>query len=248
MQTSHVLLLLVAGFATGFINVVAAGGSLISMPALILLGLPPATANGTNRIAILIQNATAVSRFRQQGFSDFRLSAGLSLATVPGAILGSFAAIAIDPVIFERLLGCVLLGALVLIFGGRKPEDAGLGRPHPVLAHFFAALAGLWGGFMQAGVGFIIMPILYYVLRLDLVRVNMHKVFIIGLYNIPVLFVFASRGHVWWLGGLVLAAGNAGGAWLGANATIRGGERLVRIVFAISVVAMAAKLLSQNSV
>ncbi len=236
-------MLLVAGVATGFINVVAAGGSLISMPALILLGLPPATANGTNRIAILIQNATAVSRFRHQGFSDFRVSAGLSLCTVPGAILGSYAAIAIDPDIFERLLGIVLIGALVLVFVERKPTDEGSGQPQPVLAHVLAVLAGLWGGFMQAGVGFIVMPILYYVLRLDLVRVNMHKVFIIGLYNIPVLFVFASRGHVWWLGGLVLAAGNACGAWLGTNATIRGGERLVRIVFAISVIAMAAKLL-----
>lgn len=244
MDPTLIPVLLAAGLATGFVNVVAAGGSLISMPVLILLGLPPATANGTNRIAILVQNATAVTTFHRRGHSDPRTSLTLALCTVPGAVLGAWAAIAIDPVLFERILGGVLIAAVVLIVF--RPGGAGADpRPtRPVVAHLAVAAAGVYGGFMQAGVGFLLMPILHHLLRLDLVRVNMHKVFIIGAYNIPALLVFALRGHVWWIGGAALAAGNALGAWLGTRATVAGGDRLVRTVFAIAVLAMAAKLLT----
>ena len=103
--------------------------------------------------------------------------------------------------------------------------------------------AGFYGGFMQAGVGFILMPILYRLLALDLVRVNMHKVFVVGAYTVPSLLVFAVSGQVWWLGGAVLAAGNAAGGWLGTHLTVGGGERAVRWVFAVAVVAMAVRLL-----
>ncbi|MEJ2189990.1 MAG: TSUP family transporter, partial [Acidobacteriota bacterium] len=92
-------------------------------------------------------------------------------------------------------------------------------------------------------VGFLVMPILHTLLRLDLVRVNMHKVFIIGGYTIPALMVFAFQGKVWWIGGLALAVGNAAGAWIGTHVTITRGERVIRVVFTIAVIAMGIKLL-----
>jgi hypothetical protein len=102
---------------------------------------------------------------------------------------------------------------------------------------------GFWGGFLQAGVGFLIMPILYQLLRLDLIRVNMHKVFIVGIYTVPALLVFALEGKVWWLGGLALAVGNAAGAWLATRVTITHGERAIRVVFVAAVIAMGVKLI-----
>jgi uncharacterized membrane protein YfcA len=224
------------------VNVLAAGGSLISMPVLILLGLPPAAANGTNRVAILIQNITAVGTFRQRGFAEFTLSLRLAACTIPGALLGAVAAIEIDPELFKRMLAGVLIGSLILMFGGRRKERAEGAEARMAWAFLASAAAGFWGGFMQAGVGFLIMPILHRLLALDLVRVNMHKVFIIGAYNVPVLAVFAMRGHVWWTAGLVLALGNAVGAWLGTRLTISHGEPVVRVVFALAVVAMAVRL------
>jgi uncharacterized membrane protein YfcA len=244
METWYYLILAAVGIAVGFLNVMAGGGSLISLPILIFLGLEPAMANGTNRVAILIQNVTAVSSFRSQGYSETRRSFGLALCTVPGAVAGAFAAVVVDPVLFKRILGIVLVAAIILILR-KKPSsavhDGGISRP--ILAHLAMIGVGFWGGFLQAGVGFLIMPILYQLLRFDLIRVNMHKVFIVGIYTIPALLVFVLEGKVWWMGGLALAIGNATGAWLATRVTITHGERAIRAVFVAAVIAMGAKLI-----
>jgi uncharacterized membrane protein YfcA len=244
MELWYFPLLAVTGIVVGFLNVMAGGGSLISMPILIFLGLEPAMANGTNRVAILIQNITAVSSFRSHGYSEIRRSLGLALCTVPGAVVGALAAVVVDPVLFKRILGAVLVGAVILIF--RKsppPQETEGGASRPILAHLAMVGVGFWGGFLQAGVGFLIMPVLYQLLRLDLVRVNMHKVFIVGIYTIPALLVFALQDKVWWLGGLALAVGNASGAWIATRVTITHGERAVRVVFVAAVIAMGFKLI-----
>jgi len=244
MELWYFPLLATAGIAVGFLNVMAGGGSLISLPILIFLGLEPAMANGTNRVAILIQNITAVSSFRSQGYSEARRSLGLALCTVPGAVAGAYAAVVVDPVLFKRILGIVLVAAVTLILRNRPSsadQDASVSRP--VLAHLAMVGVGFWGGFLQAGVGFLIMPVLYQLLRLDLIRVNMHKVFIVGIYTIPALLVFALEGKVWWLGGLALAIGNAAGAWLATRVTITHGERPIRVVFVAAVIAMGVKLI-----
>jgi uncharacterized membrane protein YfcA len=244
MEPWYFPLLAVAGIAVGFLNVMAGGGSLISLPILIFLGLEPAVANGTNRVAILVQNVTAVSSFQSRGYSEMRRSLGLALCTAPGAVAGAFAAVVVDPVLFKRILGAVLVAAVILILR-KSPSSASnegdAGRP--VLAHIAMVGVGVWGGFLQAGVGFLIMPILYQLLRLDLIRVNMHKVFIVGIYTIPALLVFALQSKVWWLGGLALAVGNATGAWLATRVTITHGERAVRVVFVAAVIVMGVKLI-----
>ena len=244
MDSFTLLLILVGGFVAGIINVMAGGGSLISLPILIFLGLEPAMANGTNRVAILVQNITAVSSFRSQGYSELRRSLGLALCTVPGAVAGAVAAVVVDPVLFKRILGAVLVAAVILILR-KSPSSAGEegGISRPAVAHLAMVGVGFWGGFLQAGVGFLIMPILYQLLRLDLIRVNMHKVFIVGIYTIPALFVFALQAKVWWLGGLALAVGNATGAWLATRVTITHGERAIRVVFVAAVIAMGVKLI-----
>lgn len=239
----QLLLLAAAGLTAGFMNVMAGGGSLLTMPALIFLGLPPAAANGTNRVAILLQNVSAVGSFRQRGFSDFKRSLGLAACTVPGAVVGAVAAVEVDPVLFKRILAGVMVVALVLILRGRR-GDQGAGSAHPVWAHIAAVFAGVYGGFIQAGVGFVLMAILHRLLRLDLVRVNMHKVFIVGVYTVPALLVFVLEGEVSWVAGLVLAAGNSLGGWIGAQVTISRGERAVRVVFVVAVLAMAARLVT----
>jgi uncharacterized membrane protein YfcA len=244
MELWYFPLLAVTGIAVGFLNVMAGGGSLISLPILIFLGLEPAMANGTNRVAILVQNITAVSSFRSRGYSRITQSLGLGLCTIPGAVAGAFVAVTIDPTLFKRILGAVLVVAVLLILRRRPPADGTEdGVRRPTLAYAGMVGVGFWGGFMQAGVGFLIMPILYQLLRLDLVRVNMHKVFIVGIYTIPALLVFAVQGKVWWLGGLALAVGNAFGAWIATRMTIEHGERAVRAVFVVAVIIMGIKLI-----
>lgn len=191
------------GLLAGFLNVMAGGGSLITMPVMIFLGMPPAMANGTNRVALLAQNVSAVTGFRRKGFSDFKLSLALALCTLPGAVLGAFAAVKIDPLWFKRLLALVMVGALVEILRGKSGMRGkrAEGKVRRLPAYLGMAAVGFYGGFIQAGVGFILMALLHGLLRLDLVRVNMHKVFIVGVYMVPSLLVFALTGQVDWLAG-----------------------------------------------
>lgn len=236
-------LLAVTGIAVGFLNVMAGGGSLISMPILIFLGLDPAMANGTNRVAILVQNITAVTGFQNLGYSAIRQSLGLALCTIPGALAGAATAVVIDPIVFKRILGAVLVAAVILILRHNPPpENRDARGARPVLAHLAMVGVGFWGGFIQAGVGFLIMPILYRLLKLDLVRVNMHKVFIVGVFTVPALLVFSISGNVWWLGGLALAVGNASGAWIATRITVAHGDTAIRAIFVAAVAAMALKL------
>ncbi len=244
MHVWQYAMLAALGALAGFVNVMAGGGSLMTMPVMIFLGMSPAMANGTNRVAIMAQNVVAVGNFRRKGFSDFRLSMTLALCTLPGVVAGSFVAIEINPGWFKKILALVMVGALVMIFRGSGKKDRAGDRPvRRGWAHLGMVLVGFYGGFIQAGVGFILMAVLYDLLQLDLIRVNMHKVFIVGIYMIPSLLIFALSGEVDWLAGALLAVGNATGAWLGTNMAVKGGDKIIRVVFAIAVVAMAVKLI-----
>jgi uncharacterized membrane protein YfcA len=234
-----------AGAAAGFLNVMAGGGSLITLPILLFLGLPAATANGTNRVAILAQNLTAVASFHRRGLSDVRTGLALAAATLPGAVAGALIAIRIPDAAFRLVLAGVLVFAVVGLL--RPPpgrHEATEAAPRPGATTFLALFGiGFYGGFLQAGVGFLFMLALYQLLRLDLVRVNMYKVFIVLIYTVPALGVFAVSGNVAWTTGLILAAGNAIGAVAGTHVTVRGGERPIRMVIAGALVLMAVRLI-----
>jgi len=108
MEYWNLLLLFGMGIIVGFINVNAGGGSSLTLPMLIFLGLDGILANGTNRVAIFVQNVFAVASFRKREFHEFKLSGKLSLLTLPGAVIGSILATKISGVLFERMLGVVL--------------------------------------------------------------------------------------------------------------------------------------------
>ena len=247
MELWHYPLLVVVGVVAGFLNVMAGGGSLLSLPVMIFLGMPPALANGTNRVALVAQNITAITAFRRKGYSDFKLSITLGLCTLPGAIAGAVAAVRMDPLWFKRLLAVIMIAMLVQLLRDKKkePAPASSGDASPgsrLWAHLSMVGVGFYGGFIQAGVGFILMAVLHGLLRLDLVRVNMHKVFVVFLYMLPTLLVFALLDQVRWEVGLILALGNALGAWGATRLQIARGEGPVRWVFAVAVVVMAIKL------
>ena len=248
MDLWQLILLALIGCLTGFINVMAGGGSLLTMPVMVLMGMPGPVANGTNRVAILAQNITAVTGFFRQGFSDFKLSLSLSLCALPGALIGAYFGTKLQGLWFNRVLAGVMITVMVLMSVKKhKPGSVTTTGPPEqkrlITAHILMAVAGFYGGFIQAGVGFILMAILHRVLGLDLVRVNMHKVFIVGTYTIFALAVFAVRGNVAPMPGISLAAGNAAGGWIGAHIAVKKGERLIRIIFNTALIILAIKLL-----
>jgi uncharacterized membrane protein YfcA len=234
------------GLLAGFLNVMAGGGSLITLPILIFLGLPVAVANGTNRFAILVQNVAAVSSFRQQGYSDFSAGFYYAAATIPGSIAGALAAIRVD----ERLFRAVLAGVLVisvigLLFPRRRRNTKGEVTSRNRVVAFVAFFAiGFYGGFVQASVGFLIMIVLHKLLRIDLVRTNMYKVLIILVFSIPALAIFVFTGNVAWTLAAVLAVGNASGAIVAARVSVKGGERPIKIVLGIALLLMAMRLVT----
>lgn len=238
-------LLFAAGVASGWINVLAGGGSLLSVPIMVFLGMEGPVANGTNRIGIIAQNISAVWGFFRKGFSDFKLSATLAACASLGAFFGANVGVRLEGVWFERVLAIIMVAILVVMMTGlgQKPVETD-GKPkNLLLGHLLFVGAGFWGGFIQIGVGLIQLPILNRVMGIDLVRGNMHKVFVALVFSIVSLGVFAANVEIEWMLGIALAAGYGIGGWLGASASIGGGEALIKRVFYAALIAMAIKLL-----
>ncbi|MEO1250996.1 MAG: sulfite exporter TauE/SafE family protein [Pseudomonadota bacterium] len=240
-----IAILFAAGFVSGWINVLAGGGSMLTVPIMVFLGMPGPVANGTNRIGIIGQNLSSVTAFFRKGFSDFRLSASLAACASVGAVGGANVGVQLDGVWFERTLAVILFVLMIVMMTGfgQKTVAAGEKAKNVVLGHILFIGAGFWGGFIQIGVGLIQIPILNRVMGVDLVRANMHKVFVALVFSIVSLAVFASQVEIAWALGLALAAGHAVGGWIGVNATVKGGERLIKRVFYAAIAAMAVKLL-----
>lgn len=242
----QVAALFAVGFISGWVNVLAGGGSILSVPVMVFMGMPGPVANGTNRIGIILQNIAAVSGFFRKGFSDFRLSLSLAAMASIGAFFGAQIGARLDGVWFERTLAIIMIAVLILMLTGGAKTQGRSKESNPrnlALGHVLMIGAGFWGGFIQIGVGFILMPILYRVMGLDLVRVNMHKVFIALVFSIVALAVFASEVKIEWGLGLALALGSALGGWAGAHAAVEKGAALIKRVFTIALAAMAVKLL-----
>lgn len=242
---SAVLLFAVA-FISGFINVGAGGGSSLTLPMLIFLGLNPSLANGTNRVGVLMQNLSAIYSFKRSNYSQFKLSLKLSLLSLPGAIAGAFLAINLNGELFEKILGAVMILIIISMFIP-KAKDTTDGEDDQKISWsvYLSMIAiGFYGGFLQVGVGFIIMASLQHLMKLNLIYVNMHKVFIVLVFTLPAIFIFAFTGNIHWFWGIILGLGNASGAWWSVKLTVKKGEKIIKVVLVIAIFIMALKLLN----
>ncbi len=238
-----IIILFFVGCIAGFINVNAGGGSSITLPALIFSGLDASVANGTNRLAILIQNISAVQSFKREEFHDFKKSFTLALFTLPGTIAGAITATRIGDELFQKILAVIMIGIIISMIIPRKNIDEG-GKVKSNFPVYLSMIGiGFYGGFIQVGVGFLLMASLRYLMKLNLVLVNMHKVFIVLVYTVPAFAIFIITGNVNWTLGIVLATGNATGAWWAAKYSVKKGEKFIKLVLIAAVFIMAVKLL-----
>ena len=238
------LLLVLVGVVAGFLNVMAGGGSVISLPLLIFMGLDGPLANGTNRLAIFIQTIASMISFKQENVSDFKTSLKLASCALPGAIAGAVLAVKMNSILFQKILAVFILGIMLTVVIPRGKKDGGsLVRSIPAWLIYPVMLAiGFVGGFHQVGIGFLMIAALSHIMKMDLVRINMHKAFVFFLYTIPAIIVFAWTDNINWKYGIALAIGNAMGGWWSAKIAVRRGEKIIRIVLAIAMVIMAVKL------
>ncbi|MET0071209.1 MAG: sulfite exporter TauE/SafE family protein [Candidatus Thiodiazotropha sp.] len=246
MEIWQIIILALVGVAAGWLNVMAGGGSLLTVPVMLFMGIPGPVANGTNRIAILAQSVTAVMAFRRQGYSDFKLGLSLAAAASIGAVGGAAMGVHLEGEWFDRVLALVMVVVMVLMATGHdkvNPIGGKAKAKNPAAGHLLMVGAGFWGGFIQIGVGFLLMPILHRVMGLDLVQVNMYKVLIVLVFTLVALVVFSSQLELLWWTGLGLAVGNSIGGWLGAHTTISQGETVIRRVLYLALSAFIVKLL-----
>ena len=242
----HYVLLIVVGFAVGFINTFAGGGSLLSLPVLIFLGLPPSVANGTNRVAIIFQTAFATAGFKSKGVSTFPFNAYLGASALIGAIIGASIAVDIDGAVFNKILAVIMIAVILIIVF--KPK-INLKDVHErltgkylwlgMLAFFFF---GIYGGFINAGLGFIIILFLHFFNHMSLVRANATKVAVVCIYTLSALVVFILNDKVNWAVGFVLAIGNAAGAWIASRVSVNKGDDFIKTFLLVVVGIMAIKL------
>ena len=222
MSLLEALALVAIGGVAGFINVLSAGGSMLTLPLLMFLGLPPQAANGTNRVSIVLQSVTAVSGFFRAGAREIGISLGLSVPAVLGSLLGAWLALQVSDAVFEAVLIAAMIAASVMMLLPQPRLDTRTLTPERLTPVVYLAMfvIGLYGGFIQVGVGVLFIAVLYRLLRIDLAQVNVFKVFIILLYTLPALAMFVLDDQVRWGYGLLLAVGSMAGAWLAVRVNL----------------------------
>lgn len=243
--------LFVTGLVAGAINVVAGGGSFLTLPALIFFGLPATIANATNRIGILTQNVAAVWSFHHHRVLAWRWALAASLPAVVGSALGAWLALEVSDAAFRKVLAFLMVAITLWSLLGpsdrsaaRRLEDAPPPRPTPrrlavIAGGFF--VVGIYGGFVQAGVGFLILAVLS-LAGLDLVRGNAVKVLAALLFTLIPFVIFVWHDQIVWLPGLVLGAGNLLGALAGVRMTVLRGHHWVKRVVTVTVIVFAVLL------
>lgn len=238
--------LVLAGFASSVLNVVAGGGSFIVLPILLFLGLPAADANGTNRVGIFVQNVGAVWDFERSRVLDRRLALLASIPATLGAGAGAWLALLVDDRSFRRVLGTVMVAITLWTLLDRRVAGRGDGRKASAgtLALGFLAV-GFYAGFIQAGVGFLILAVAT-MAGLDLVRGNALKVTVVLILTVLTLSIFLWHGRVRWGPGVALAVGSFAGGVLGARLTVLKGQSFVQGVLVVTVIAFAVLLWLQG--
>lgn len=246
MSVFVIISLIISGIFVGFINTLAGGGTIISVSLLMLLGLPAPIANGTNRVAVLVQNIVAVRNFNKNKIIDLKKGFTLAMPTVLGSIVGAQIAVQINENILETAIAismCFMIFFLVL-----SPKKFLIGNEnlinkktqiHIYLLYF---LIGLYGGFIHIGVGYFLLLALVLINGYDLIKANALKNFLVMLYIPFSLIIYIIKGQVYWEYGLVHSIGNIIGAYVASKYAQNLGTSFVRYLLILIILISVAEL------
>ncbi len=242
------LLLIAAGFFAGVVNTIAGGGSFLTLPALMWFGLDPRIANGTNRVAVLFSSGSAVATFHKHGHLDRKLANRLTLPTMLGVPVGALLAIYLPAQAFEPLFGAIFLCMAVLLILNPKriteQKKVSVESNGRIFATFFGI--GIYVGFIQAGMGILVLLAMSLLNRGDLVASNAVKNWIGFIVTLTATLMFAIHGLIDWLPGLVMAIGNVLGGVVGAKLAIKKGNRLIFGILIVVMIATGIKLIAAS--
>ncbi|MBC7332806.1 MAG: sulfite exporter TauE/SafE family protein [Synergistetes bacterium] len=237
-------LVFASGVLAGFMNVFAGGGSFLTIPALYLTGLPVDVANATNRVAVLLQCLVSVAEFKRKGVLKFKEVLPFLGPALAGSVIGSFIMISIDRKTLQIVVALMIfaIGGLLAIKPdlGQVKRETSLPRWVGWLSLF---LIGIYGGFLQAGVGFFLIFALVTLGGFDLLTTNAIKMTIVLSYTVISVALFWAHGIIELWPALVLSAGNMIGAYIGTHMAISKGNRFLRIALLVMIVISAIKML-----
>ncbi len=241
-ELTSLLLLVAVGVLSGFINTLAGGGSMLTLPVLLLLGMPADVANATNRVGVFIQSLTGARAFRNRGWLDTEAMAPILILASLGALLGVLLASWLPVWLLKPVLLTAMISmALVMLIWPETIAPPPGTKPHQLKDRPLAApglfLSGVYGGFVQAGVGFILMAALAGGLRYDLLRTHALKTVCTGVFSGVALVIFALRDQVWWLPGLMLAIGSMAGAMGSVHFAIKVNQKVLQWILFVMVTA-----------
>lgn len=243
MSELDVALLLLGGAAAGVINAMAGGGSTLTVPLLVLAGVPGVEANGSNRVGILLSNVASLVSFRREGaWVDPRSIMSILGSAVAGAVVGAFGVSRLTNEAFETTFGLLMIPIVLLTLRKQAVErrEATTWSTAATVAVFFGI--GIYAGAIQAGVGLLLVAALSRA-GFDLVTANVIKVMFTLCATIIALPIFVLADQVRWVPGLVVALGLSAGGWVGARFAVRGGERWIRVVMVVAAGVLAGHLL-----
>lgn len=245
MSSTDVLVLLGAGLVAGVVNTLAGGASALTVPALVLVGLPGTIANGTNRVGIFVQNVVAAWRFRAEGVSGFRKSAPVLLPIALGSLAGAAGISQVSDETFNTVFGVVMVLLVVPMLRPPRadavPRVAGDAWSRPVTFLVFFGI-GLYGGAFQAGVGLFLILALSHA-GYGLVQANSIKVVVNAALTAVAVPVFVLNRQIAWIPAFVLTVGFIAGGVVGVRVAVRGGERVIRPVVGASVLLLAGRMM-----
>ena len=242
--------IILAGFIAGIINTMAGGGSLLTLPFLIIAGLDASIANGTNRIGIFIQCIFAIFGFKSKNIKPSKFSVYLGIVACIGSLIGAQIAVTIKGELFNKILAILMV--FIVLFMVLKPKF----NPSKTLirisgVHFWVTLScffliGIYGGFIQAGVGIFILLALTGINHFSLVEANAIKAVVVLIYTVSALLIFIFNQQINFLYGILLASGNALGGWIASRWAVQKGEKPIKIILILMVIVMAIKLWLDN--
>ena len=238
--------LFLIGIIVGFINTMAGGGSLITLPVLIFMGLPSSVANGTNRIGILFSSFSAHYGFKSKGINTFPFSIYLGISALLGSLIGAKIAISVEDDIFNKILSVIIIVVSILILFKPKTKlnfnSEKKSTKEIVISCIVFFFIGIYGGFVNAGIGLVVMLFLSYFNKMNLVKVNATKSIVILIYTAAAFLIFLYNDLVNFPYGISIALGTLYGGWKASVISVEKGEGIIKVFMIISLIIISVKL------
>jgi uncharacterized membrane protein YfcA len=243
---TSIIILICSGIIVGFINTLAGGGTVISLSVFMFLGLPPIVANGTNRIAIIFQNATAVACFQKNKLIDWHKVLRLSIPAILGSLTGAAIAGFLSNKLFLLIFtGVVILFGISILFNPDRyirEKTELINRKVSVWQYLLYFIIGTYGGFVHVGIGYLLLAALVLSNGYDLMKANVLKNVLVLLYVPFSLLIYLWQGNIYWSFGFIHAIGNITGAWLAARLAIKKGASFIRYIVLVLILIVILQL------